>query len=65
MEENEQLHVPSNAWGGVIMGKAASFCLIFSVKTANKSRLPVKAQLVAVSAAFEKNKIKQFVLAKG
>ncbi len=57
VEENEQLHVPSNAWG-FIPGEAASFCLICSVDTANKYKLPVKAQLVAISTAFEKNKIK-------
>lgn len=57
VEENEQLHVPSNAWG-FIPGEAASFCLICSIETANKYRLPVKAQIVAISTAHEKNKIK-------
>ena len=57
VEENEQLHVPSNAWG-FIPGEAACFCLVCSVDTANKYRLPVKAQLVAISTAREKNKIK-------
>jgi len=57
VEENEQLHVPSNAWG-FIPGEAACFCLICSVDIANKYRLPVKAQLVAISTAHEKNKIK-------
>jgi len=57
VEKNEQLHVPSNAWG-FIPGEAACFCLICSVDTANKYKLPVKAQLVAISTANEKNKIK-------
>lgn len=57
VEENEQLHVPSNAWG-FIPGEAASFCLICSSYTANKYKLPVRAQLVAISSAYEKNRIK-------
>jgi len=57
VEVNEQLHVPSNAWG-FIPGEAASFCLICAVETANKYKLPVRARLVAISTAHEKNKIK-------
>ncbi len=57
VEENEQLHVPTNAWG-FIPGEAACFCLVCSIDTANKYKLPVKAQLVATSTAHEKNKIK-------
>jgi len=57
VEENEQLHVPSNAWG-FIPGEAASFLLICSVDTANKYKLQVKAQLVAISTAREKVKLK-------
>jgi len=57
VEENEQLHVPSNAWG-FIPGEAACFCLVCSIDTANRYGLAVKAQLVAISTAHEKNKIK-------
>lgn len=57
IEENEQLHIPSNAWG-FIPGEAAGFCLVCSDRTAHKYRLPVKARLVAISTGFENNKIK-------
>lgn len=57
IENNEQLHTPLNAWG-FIPGEAAAFCLICSRDTAYKYKLPIKAQLVAISTAFEKNKIK-------
>lgn len=57
IEENEQLHVPINAWG-FIPGEAASFCLLCSKDTAHKYKLPVKAQLLAVSTTIEENKIK-------
>ena len=57
VEENEQLHIPSNAWG-FIPGDAACFCLVCSIETAEKYKLPVKTQLVAISTAHEKNKIK-------
>ncbi|HDH04681.1 MAG TPA: beta-ketoacyl synthase [Nitrospirae bacterium] len=57
IEDNDQLHKPSNAWG-FIPGEAAAFCLICSKYTANKYKLPVKAQLVAISTAIEKNRIK-------
>ncbi len=57
IEDNEQLHKPSNAWG-FVPGEAAAFCLICSGDTAHKYKLPVKAQLVTVSTASEKNRIK-------
>ncbi|MEW6290754.1 MAG: beta-ketoacyl synthase N-terminal-like domain-containing protein [Thermodesulfobacteriota bacterium] len=57
IEDNEQLHVPSNAWG-FIPGEAAAFCLLCSQNTAEKYRLPVRAQLLAISTAIEENRIK-------
>ena len=57
IEENEQLHIPSNAWG-FIPGEAAAYCLLCSAATADKYKLPVKAQLVSVASAHEKNQIK-------
>lgn len=57
IEDNEQLHIPSNAWG-FIPGEAATFCLICSTNTANKYSLPVKAQLVSIFSALENNRIK-------
>ncbi|GBC62134.1 3-oxoacyl-[acyl-carrier-protein] synthase-1 [Desulfonema ishimotonii] len=56
-EDNGQLHNPSNAWG-FIPGEAAGFCVICSGETADKYRLPVKAELAAISTAVENNKIK-------
>jgi len=57
VEDNEQLHVPSNAWG-FIPGEAASFSLVCSAQTAKKYTLSVKAQVVAMSTAQEQNRIK-------
>ena len=57
IEDNEQLHKPSNAWG-FLPGEAAAFCLICSRNTAHKYNLPIRVQLVAISTALEKNKIK-------
>ena len=57
LEDNEQVHMPSNAWG-FLPGEAAAFCLICSRNTAHKYNLPIRAQLVAISTALEKNKIK-------
>ncbi|MBU4263384.1 MAG: beta-ketoacyl synthase [Proteobacteria bacterium] len=57
IEDNEQLHVPSNAWG-FIPGEAASFCLLCSLDTAKKYKLAVRAQLLAISTAIEENRIK-------
>ncbi|VAW59405.1 hypothetical protein MNBD_GAMMA08-2499 [hydrothermal vent metagenome] len=57
VEDNEQLHVPSNAWG-FMPGEAACFCLVCLADTANKYKLPVKVKRVAISTAHEKNKIK-------
>jgi len=57
IEDNEQLHIPSNAWG-FIPGEAAGFCLICSSNTAYRYKLPIMAQIVGISTAFEKNKIK-------
>ncbi|MEA3546614.1 MAG: beta-ketoacyl synthase [Thermodesulfobacteriota bacterium] len=57
LEENEQVHMPANAWG-FIPGEASSFCLICSQDTADKYNLPVKARLVTISTALEENRIK-------
>jgi 3-oxoacyl-[acyl-carrier-protein] synthase-1 len=57
IEVNEQLHIPSNAWG-FIPGEAAAFCLLCSAKTANRYRLPIKAQVLAIATACEENCIK-------
>ncbi len=57
IEDNEQLHIPSNAWG-FIPGEAAAFCLLCSEKTASRYLLPVKAQLLSAATALEKNCIK-------
>ena len=57
IEDNEQLHVPSNAWG-FIPGEAASFILVCPAQIAAEYGLPVKAQLVGISSALEANRIK-------
>jgi len=57
IEDNEQLHIPSNAWG-FMPGEAAAFCLICSAKTANRYKLQIKAQVLAVATAHEENCIK-------
>jgi 3-oxoacyl-[acyl-carrier-protein] synthase-1 len=57
LDDNEQLHKTINAWG-FIPGEAASFCLICSSNTAFRYKLPIMAQIVAISTASEKNKIK-------
>jgi 3-oxoacyl-[acyl-carrier-protein] synthase-1 len=57
LEDNEQVHMPVNAWG-FIPGEAASFCLLCSQDTVDKYNLPVKARLIAISTALEENRIK-------
>ncbi len=57
IEDNEQLHIPSNAWG-FIPGEAAAFCLLCSVKTAKHYNLDIKAQLLSAAMVIEKNCIK-------
>jgi 3-oxoacyl-[acyl-carrier-protein] synthase-1 len=57
IEDNEQLHTPSNAWG-FVPGEAAAFCLICSRDTAHRYKLPIRAELPAISSAFEENIIK-------
>ena len=57
VEDNEQLHIPSNAWG-FIPGEASAFCLLSTEETANRLGLPIKAKLLSISTAQEKNKIK-------
>ncbi len=57
LEDNEQVHMPVNAWG-FIPGEASSFCLLCSQDTADKYNLPVKARLIAISTALEENRIK-------
>ncbi len=57
LEDNEQVHMPANAWG-FIPGEAASFCLLCSQDTADKYNLPVKTRLIAISTALEENRIK-------
>lgn len=64
IEENEQLHISSNAWG-FIPGEAASFCLLCSQETAEKYRLPVRAQVVAINTEQEQNKIKTETVCTG
>jgi 3-oxoacyl-[acyl-carrier-protein] synthase I len=57
IEGNEQLHIPSNAWG-FIPGEAAAFCLLCSTNTANQYKLPIKAQLLSTATTQEENCIK-------
>lgn len=57
IEDHEQLHTPDNAWG-FIPGEAASFCLVCSAKTANRYKLPIRAQLLSIATAREENCIK-------
>jgi 3-oxoacyl-[acyl-carrier-protein] synthase-1 len=57
VEDNEQLHTPSNAWG-FMPGEAAAFCLLCSAETAKRFGLPVKAWLLSAATAQEKNRIK-------
>lgn len=57
IEDYEQLHTPDNAWG-FIPGEAAAFCLLCNSFTAQKYGLPIKAQLLSVATAIEKNRIK-------
>jgi len=64
IEDNDQLHKPSNAWG-FVPGEAAAFCLICSGDTARKYKLPIKTQLTAVSTASEKNRIKTETVCTG
>ena len=64
LEENEQVHMPTNAWG-FVPGEAASFCLLCSQDTAKKYGFPVRARLLAVSSALEENKIKTETVCTG
>lgn len=57
IEDNEQLHIPSNAWG-FIPGEAAAFCLVCTQKTALRYKLPIKATVVSSATAQEPNCIK-------
>ena len=57
VEDNEQLHTPSNAWG-FVPGEAAGFCLICSAQTANRLGLPIRAKLLSIATAREDNRIK-------
>lgn len=57
LDDNEQVHMPSNAWG-FIPGEAASFCLVCSRNTAKKYNLSVRARLTTIANALEENKIK-------
>lgn len=57
IEDNEQLHIPSNAWG-FIPGEAAAFCLLCTAKTASQYKLPTKVKLLATATAREENRIK-------
>ena len=57
IEDNEQLHIPSNAWG-FIPGEAAGFTLLCSSSTAKQYNLPIKATLLSTGIAQEENRIK-------
>ena len=57
IEDNEQLHIPSNAWG-FIPGEASAFCLLSTMETANRFGLPIKAKLLSIGTEQEENKIK-------
>ncbi len=57
IEDNEQLHIPSNAWG-FIPGEAAGFCLLCKEETAKRYQLPIRAQLLSIATAREENCIK-------
>jgi len=57
LEENEQLHMPSNAWG-FMPGEASAFLLLCSMKTAKRFGLLPKAELLSTGYAEEKNLIK-------
>ncbi len=57
IEDNEQLHIPSNAWG-FIPGEAAGFCLLCREETAKRYQLPIRAQLLSIATAREENCIK-------
>jgi len=57
IEDNEQLHIPSNAWG-FIPGEAAAFCLLCREETAKRYQLPIRAQLLSIATALEENCIK-------
>ena len=57
IEECEQLHTASNAWG-FIPGEAAGFCLLTSSENAKRYNLTVLGQFIAVATAHENNLIK-------
>lgn len=57
IEDNEQLHIPSNAWG-FIPGEAASFCLLCREETAKHYQLPIRVQFLSIVTAREENCIK-------
>lgn len=57
VEDNEQLHIPSNAWG-FIPGEAAGFCLLCREETAKRYQLPIRAQLLSIATAREESRIK-------
>jgi 3-oxoacyl-[acyl-carrier-protein] synthase-1 len=64
IEDNEQLHKPANAWG-FIPGEAAGFCLICSENTAQKYNLDIRGRLIAISKAYERNRIKTETICLG
>lgn len=57
VEDNEQLHKPSNAWG-FVPGEAAAFCLLCTKATAAAYGLPILCELLDVSTSIERNCIK-------
>lgn len=57
LEGYKQLHTTYNAWG-FVPGEAAGFCLLCSEKTARRYKLPVLGRIIAISTAYEQNKIK-------
>lgn len=57
IEENDQLHKTSNAWG-FIPGEAAGFCLLSSRESLRRHKLTPLGWIVGVETAFEQKRIK-------
>jgi 3-oxoacyl-[acyl-carrier-protein] synthase-1 len=57
LEECEQLHKSTNAWG-FVPGEAAGFCLLSSQEVAERYDLSILSRVLTVATAREKNLIK-------
>ena len=57
IEQNDQLHKSTNAWG-FVPGEAAAFCLLSSGETARRHNLTPLGWIVGVETSFEENRIK-------